>query len=308
MEQCIKLSEWAKKHNYSYRGAFNLFKKGLIEKSFQTSTGSIFVEIPVKDDSTENSSDNYSEEFISSEMEKIKNDCIYFIENYCFLMSPVQGIDVTKLYDFQKTLIESYVKDKHVIVGATRQCGKTTINGLYSLWKAIITPNTNILFVVSSEISRSILMEKFNKIMQHLPSWLLNVLSHDRYSINFKNGSSISVTNLNVNHIRGTSYDIAIFEEMDFLKSDDTLDFWRALLPALSNNETRKIIASSSESKNPNILFRNFIHNGRSKSYNFTYHTIPWNVVPGRDQKWKEEMINLLGNEDDFNMEFEAEF
>lgn len=45
MKKNIKLSAWAKRYNYTYRGAFGLFQRGGIPNTFRTSSGSIFVEI-----------------------------------------------------------------------------------------------------------------------------------------------------------------------------------------------------------------------------------------------------------------------
>lgn len=39
----IKLSQWAKQNNYTYTGAYNLFKKGLIPDAYQLPTGTILV-------------------------------------------------------------------------------------------------------------------------------------------------------------------------------------------------------------------------------------------------------------------------
>lgn len=42
----IKLSQWAKTHGYTYRGAFNLFRKGLIPNAIQLETGTIIIQKP----------------------------------------------------------------------------------------------------------------------------------------------------------------------------------------------------------------------------------------------------------------------
>jgi predicted site-specific integrase-resolvase len=44
----MKLSQWAKKNNYSYRGAFNVFHKGLIPNSKQLANGTIIIDDPPK--------------------------------------------------------------------------------------------------------------------------------------------------------------------------------------------------------------------------------------------------------------------
>jgi len=45
MAQFIKLSKWAKLNDYSYRGAYGLFKAGGIPKSKQMRSGTILVEV-----------------------------------------------------------------------------------------------------------------------------------------------------------------------------------------------------------------------------------------------------------------------
>jgi putative resolvase len=50
MKKEIKLSTWAKIHDYTYRGAFGLFKRGGIPNSKQTETGAIMVEVDNKED------------------------------------------------------------------------------------------------------------------------------------------------------------------------------------------------------------------------------------------------------------------
>ena len=40
----MKLSQWAKKNSYTYRGAFNVFHKGLIPNSRQLENGTIIID------------------------------------------------------------------------------------------------------------------------------------------------------------------------------------------------------------------------------------------------------------------------
>lgn len=44
------------------------------------------------------------------------------------------------------------------------------------------------------------------------------------------------------------------------------------------------------------------------KKSSFVPFTIPWNAVPGRDEKWAREMIQTMGSELKFNQEFKCEF
>ena len=42
----MKLSQWAKNHGYSYRGAWNVFKRGHIEGAYQLPTGTVVIPEP----------------------------------------------------------------------------------------------------------------------------------------------------------------------------------------------------------------------------------------------------------------------
>ena len=77
----MKLSQWAKKNSYSYRGAFNVFHKGLIPNSRQLATGTIIIDEPPKQTKDEynvvyarvSSSENKSN--LDSQAERISQFC-----------------------------------------------------------------------------------------------------------------------------------------------------------------------------------------------------------------------------------------
>lgn len=77
----MKLSQWAKRNNYTYRGAFNVFKRGLIPNSRQLPTGTIVIDEPPKENVSEfnvvyarvSSSEN--KENLKSQAERISQFC-----------------------------------------------------------------------------------------------------------------------------------------------------------------------------------------------------------------------------------------
>jgi len=77
----MKLSQWAKKNSYTYRGAFNVFKRGLIPNSRQLSTGTIVIDDPPKEQKPEynvvyarvSSSENKSN--LDSQAERVSQFC-----------------------------------------------------------------------------------------------------------------------------------------------------------------------------------------------------------------------------------------
>ena len=58
------------------------------------------------------------------EAAKCANDPVYFIENYCRIISLDEGIIPFKLYDYQKEMIAMYVDNRFCLTLTARQMGK----------------------------------------------------------------------------------------------------------------------------------------------------------------------------------------
>ena len=58
------------------------------------------------------------------EAAKCSTDPIYFIENYCRIISLDEGIIPFKLYDYQKDMIDMYVNNRFSLTLTARQMGK----------------------------------------------------------------------------------------------------------------------------------------------------------------------------------------
>ena len=65
----------------------------------------------------------YTEEQII-ELKKCSEDPIYFIDNYCQIVTLDKGVQPFKLWDFQKELIELYHNQRMVITMMSRQSSK----------------------------------------------------------------------------------------------------------------------------------------------------------------------------------------
>ena len=65
------------------------------------------------------------------ELKKCYNDVNYFVMNYVQIISLDKGKILFKLYDYQKTMIETFAKNRHVICMLSRQNGKCVQNDTY---------------------------------------------------------------------------------------------------------------------------------------------------------------------------------
>lgn len=64
------------------------------------------------------------EDWQIQELRKCSRDPIYFIENYCKIVSLDHGIIPFKLYEYQKEAVETILSNRKVILMTARQMGK----------------------------------------------------------------------------------------------------------------------------------------------------------------------------------------
>ncbi len=65
----------------------------------------------------------YTQEMVD-EYKKCKNDPVYFIKKYIYVVHPDKGIVKFDLYKYQEKMIKAYHKNKRVIFLTSRQQGK----------------------------------------------------------------------------------------------------------------------------------------------------------------------------------------
>jgi hypothetical protein len=69
----------------------------------------------------------YEHEFTPDQIREIircKNDPIYFIENYCHIVTLDHGLQLFKLYDCQKRKVDTVLNNRKVVLMEPRQQGK----------------------------------------------------------------------------------------------------------------------------------------------------------------------------------------
>jgi hypothetical protein len=69
----------------------------------------------------------YQHEFTIEEIQEIvkcQQDPIYFIENYCHIVTLDHGLQLFKLYDCQKTKVKIILENRKVVLMEGRQAGK----------------------------------------------------------------------------------------------------------------------------------------------------------------------------------------
>lgn len=102
------------------------------------------------------------------------------------------------------------------------------------------------------------------------------------------------------------SHNCLILDEFAFISDGIARQFYASVYPAVAASQESKIIVIST----PNGVFNLFheLYTGaESKRNDFRFLKVPWNLVPGRDEKWKEIQLKNLGPIR-FAQEFACEF
>lgn len=235
-------------------------------------------------------------EFQYKEILKCGKDPLYFIKTYVKISHPVKGLVPFKTFEYQDECVQSYQKNRFVIVNKSRQLGLSTISAAYSLWMAIFQREKNILVIATKLDVAKLFIKKVDDMLRSLPPWLVmpNVTIHSVKEIGFSNGSRIKATPTSLSAARGEALSLVVVDECAHIEGIDEL--WLAMWPTLSTGGSAILISTPAGVGN---LFHRIWTGSISKENDFVTIELPWTVHPERDQKWfdgeRKQIIAAMG-------------
>jgi Terminase large subunit, T4likevirus-type, N-terminal len=235
------------------------------------------------------------------EYEKCKNDYIYFVEKYVKILDMEKGVVNFSLFDHQKEAHDIVERDRFLLGMWCRQSGKDIFECTYALYKALFNDNY-IIGITSCKLDFAYgLLKYINFMYENLPDFLkCKIVKKTKNYLEFENGSKIIIGSSNKYGFRGISLSLLILNEFAFVKNKNIEEFFSNLMPViLGNIKKSKVIILSS--KNYGSFFNELFYDEKSI---FTKQNINWRKIPGRNEEWKNEMINIIGK-DSFNQEYE---
>lgn len=244
------------------------------------------------------------------ELIKCKNDILYFAEHYYYIISPDKGKHIIELYPKQRELILSFINNKRVVTLASRQSGKTTSYSIYALWITLFNKDKSILICANTGESSIEFLSKIRQAYEDLPFWIKpGVKDWNKKRIKFSNDSSIRSTPTSPS-VRGKTMTTLIIDEMAFINDNcDENEFWAAVYPVISSGKTTNIIIVSTPNGTGNLFYDiyNKAELGLDKD-GWINQKIDWWDVPGRDDAWKNQQLQSLGDIRKFDQEFGNKF
>ena len=237
---------------------------------------------------------------------KCSEDPAYFIEQYVKIVHVDKGLIPFKMWDFQRKMIETFVKDRFVICKMPRQSGKSTTIISYLLHYVLFHENVSVGVLANKGQTARELLGRLQLAYEHLPKWLQQgIVEWNKGNINLENGSKILACATSSSAIRGGTFNIIFLDEFAFVPNTLAEQFFSSVYPTISSGQETKVLIVSTP-KGMNMFYKMWVDAEEKRSH-YTPIEVHWNNVPGRDDAWRKQTIANT-SEDQFRTEFECEF
>ena len=251
----------------------------------------------------------YEHNFTKDEFEefvKCESDPVYFIENYCQIVTLDKGLQPFKLYDCQKKKVDFIMNNRKTILMEGRQQGKTVTAAACILHYSIFNADKNIAIMANKTAAAREVLNRYQTMYENLPIWMQQgVKTWNKGDVDLENGSRVFTSATTSSGIRGKSVNWLYIDEAAIIPNNIADEFFASVYPTISAGETTKILLTSTPLGYNH--FWKFWNESEKGTNGFQNMFIPHTEIPGRDDAWIEEQFKLLG-EVKFNQEVLCDF
>jgi hypothetical protein len=235
------------------------------------------------------------------ELMKCKEDPIYFIENYCYIVSLDRGLILFNLYDCQREKVDIIMNNRKVILMEGRQQGKTITSAACILHYTIFNSNKTVAILANKSTAAREVLSRYQIMYENLPLWMQQgIKTWNKGDVELENGSKVFTSATSTSGIRGKSVNWLYIDEAAIIPNNVAEEFFTSTYPTIMAGETTKVLLTSTPlGYNHFWKYWNDAKEGRN---GFVALQIPYWKIPGRDDKWAAEQKSVLG-ELKFNQE-----
>ena len=235
------------------------------------------------------------------ELMKCKEDPIYFIENYCYIVSLDRGLILFNLYDCQREKVDIIMNNRKVILMEGRQQGKTITSAACILHYTIFSSNKTVAILANKSTAAREVLSRYQIMYENLPLWMQQgIKTWNKGDVELENGSKVFTSATSTSGIRGKSVNWLYIDEAAIIPNNVAEEFFTSTYPTIMAGETTKVLLTSTPlGYNHFWKYWNDAQEGRN---GFVALQIPYWKIPGRDEKWAAEQKSVLG-ELKFNQE-----
>jgi hypothetical protein len=240
------------------------------------------------------------------ELVKCQNDPIYFIENYCQIISLDAGLVFFKLYDYQKKVVKFMLGERKGIVMMPRQQGKTITAAACILWYTLFQDSKTVAIMANKGAAAREVLSRYQLMYECLPIWMQQgVKTWNKGDVELENGSRVFTAATVSSGIRGKSVNWLYIDEAAIIPNNVAEEFFASVYPTISSGTTTKILLTSTPLGYNH--FWKFWNESVKDANGFAALQINYWEHPGRDEAWADDQKRLLGDVK-FNQEVLCEF
>jgi hypothetical protein len=245
---------------------------------------------------------------------KCAEDPIYFAEKYIQIVHVDHGLIPIRMYEYQKEIAEAITNNRRVVVNTSRQAGKTTTAVAIILHYVLFNDHKTVALLANKGDAAREILDRIKIAYEALPKWMQQgVIEWNKGSVEFENGCKVIAGATSSSAIRGKSISFLYIDETAFVENWD--EFFASVFPTISSGNTTKILFTSTP-KGLNHFYKTceggkekINESDRAGKNGYIYIEVPWDKVPGRDEKWKQETLAAMDYDyEKFAQEFECAF
>lgn len=226
---------------------------------------------------------------------KCAEDPIYFINNYCYIVTLDHGLQKFNLYPCQINKINVIHRNRMVILMEGRQQGKTTSSAAYILWYTLFQDAKTVAILAHKASAAREVLDRYQIMYESLPKWMQQgVVTWNKGDVELENRSKVFTAATTTSGIRGKTVNMLYIDETAIIPNNIADSFFASVYPTISSGSDTKILLSSTPlGYNHFWKYWNDAEKGRN---GFVPLFIPYWEIPGRDKAWADAQHRVLGD------------
>jgi len=229
-------------------------------------------------------------------LERVSRDPFLFA-TFVWVIHPIRGRVNFDLYDYQKSVLYYFLKNRFNIVLKFRQAGLTELISMYCLWFAMYHANKNIQIIsIKDRVAKKVL-RRIKYMYRNLPEFLKIRVVNGRPTeigtsteIEFSNGSIITSIPTTEDAGRSEAVSLFVIDEAAIVRW--ATQIWAAMFPTLSTGGSA--IINSTPYGVGNFYHKQWV-DAVAGGNEFFPIRLYWKMHPERDAEWYRIMSNVLG-------------
>lgn len=188
---------------------------------------------------------------------------------------------------------------------------------IFCLWTIIFRNDKMALLLSKSGAAGRDLLAKIKDMYRHLPFYLKpGVLKWNLSEIAFDNNSSMSTEAFSPTAGLGKTINFLVLDEFAWCPPNDVELFYNNIIPTITTDTNANICIISTQN-GFNLFYKLFMGSVKGENI-YANMTVNWWDVPNwdsknncwvkRDEKWRNEMVGVLGSEQNFEYQYGTQF